>query len=120
MYEVLKMKKIINQSVITILISLLFVSSAYAGAWTGKFEMPELRFYNSYILVRNVNETIDSASACSRTDYFRLDKTHERFDQVYATLLAARVSNSEVNFYITGCDGASPNDRQRILYVIIY
>jgi len=99
---------------------LLLSNHAYAGSWTPKFQQPELRLYSSYLLVKNVHGTNDANSPCGRSDYLILYKSVDRFDDVYATLLAAKIANKEVQIYMAGCDGNAPNDRPRISHVVVY
>ena len=99
---------------LTLLFFLALTSSASAAGWSAQQPVTEFYIQGSEVLVKQA--VVANPDSCSSASYYRLLSTHPIYKDIYALILAARVSGSPVYLYLAGCDS---NGRPTIQNVIM-
>jgi len=97
--------------ILSALISLSFISTAYAGALTGNEQITAIHFYEGHtgVLIR-LNTMIDP-DKCGRTDWYILRDDYPHFKDSYSLFLASYLANKPVQLAVDGCVQGLPSIR---------
>jgi len=104
------MKKTILMLLISLSLTLLCTAKTYAG-WTGYTDLLSFNTYQVQVLVKvPPNPLKNNPDNCTVADnFFTLKEDHPKYDEIYSSLLAAKISDSQVSIQVTGCFLGRPN-----------
>jgi hypothetical protein len=88
----------------------LFFFSCHAnaeGAYTGK--IIEIQFFQGHVGVLVALDNMGDPDKCGRSDHLILAGTHPHYKDIYALLLAQKLTGSPVRLHVAGCVQGLPS-----------
>lgn len=95
-----------------IIIALLFPTITFGAAWTDEMHIDSIRIHPHYLAIHfpsNIPAPDSSSSGCSNTDVISINRNSAIFSEALSTILAAKMGNKKVKFYIDGCNNSYMN-----------
>jgi len=88
--------------------SILYSHSSFAGGWGSREELTNVYPSTGINGIYIAQTTMTDPDQCGLQDFYILEKTHTLFDEIYAMVLAARVSGTPMQFHVSGCVNQRP------------
>ncbi len=88
--------------------SIVYSHSSFAGGWGSRVELTNVYPSTSVNGIYIAQTTMTDPDQCGLQDFYVLQKTHALFDEIYAIVLAARVSDKPIQFHVAGCVNQRP------------
>jgi hypothetical protein len=80
-----------------------FSATSHADGTTGAGLVRMLHFYNGHTGLLIAHANLIDPDACGSGSYIILSDTYPHYKDVYAMLLAAKISGQPVTIYVSGC-----------------
>ena len=87
---------------------ILYSHSSFAGGWGSREELTNVYPSTGVNGIYVAQSTMTNPDQCGRQDFYVLEKAHALFDEIYAMVLAARVSDKPIQFHVAGCVNQRP------------
>jgi len=88
--------------------SIVYSHSSFAGGWGSREALTIVYPSTSVNGIYIAQSTMADPDQCGQQDFYVLEKTHALFDEIYAMVLAARVSDKPIQFHVAGCINQRP------------